>query len=154
MPWMRRLSANHTNALLAGPGDADVRQPPLFLQARLAALVDRADGRKQPLLPAGQEHDVELQPLGGVERHQGDGLAAGLALRVRHQRDVLQEGGQRIELLHGADQLLEVLQPARRIGRAVGLQHVGVAGFLEDDLGKLGVGEGAELRAPARRTRR
>src|SRR5581483_11089881 len=50
----------------AGAGEADVGQPALLLEARLAVLVEAALVGEQPLLPARQEHDVELQPLGGV----------------------------------------------------------------------------------------
>ncbi len=51
--------------------------------------------------------------------------------------------------LHGADELLEVFEPARRLGGAVVLPHVGVAGLFEDRLGELGVRRGFERRLPA-----
>ena len=40
---------------------------------------------------------------------------AGL-LGVHDQRDVLEEAGQGLELVHGADQFLEVFQPAGAFG--------------------------------------
>jgi hypothetical protein len=50
--------------------------------------------------------------------------------------NVLEEGAQDLEFLHGADQFLEVFQPARRVGRAVVLPHGGVAALVEDLLGE------------------
>ena len=41
----------------------------LFLEAGAALLVERALVREQAFLPAGQEHGVEFQPLGGMQRH-------------------------------------------------------------------------------------
>ena len=37
----------------------------LLLEAGAALIVERALVRKQAFLPAGQEHGVELEPLGG-----------------------------------------------------------------------------------------
>ena len=68
---------------------------------------------------------------------------------VHHQRDVLEEARQVLELLHRADELLQVLQPSGGVGRAVLLPHLGVAGFVEHDLGELGVRQRVLLRAPA-----
>src|SRR3989440_1621701 len=56
---------------LARAGDADVAEPALLLE-----LVGGAPGphvRKDAVLEAGQEHHRELEPLGGVQRHQRDG---------------------------------------------------------------------------------
>ena len=47
---------------------------------------------------------------------------------VHHQRDVLEEAREVLELLHRAHQLLQVLQPAGGVGAAVLLPHLGVAG--------------------------
>ena len=52
------------------PGDADVGEPPLLLERLEAALVDRPLVREHALLPAGQEHGVELEALGAVQGHQ------------------------------------------------------------------------------------
>ena len=59
------------------------------------------------------------------------------------------KAAQRLVILHRADEFLEVFQPARRFGGTVGLPHVGVAAFLEDLLGKLGVGLAVERGGPA-----
>ena len=76
-------------------------------------------------------------------------LAAG---RVHHQRDVLEEAGERLVFAHVVDELLEVLQPPRRLGRAVHLPHLGVAGFLQDHLGEIGVARASDqLLRPARK---
>ena len=55
---------------LAGPGDADVGEPPLLLQ--LLGLGEGPEVREDALLRPDQEHDGELQPLGRVQRHQHD----------------------------------------------------------------------------------
>ncbi len=95
--------------------------------------------REQPFLPARQEHDVELEALGGVQRHQRDAVAVVALLGVHDQRDVLEEAGQRLELVHEADELLQVLQPRLRLRALVGLPHRRVAALVEDQLGQLGV---------------
>src|SRR6478752_1968015 len=55
--------------LLARAREADMREAALFLQACAAALVERALMRKQAFLPAGQEHAIEFEALGGMQRH-------------------------------------------------------------------------------------
>ena len=121
----------------------------LLLEAGAALVVERALAGEQAFLPAGQEHGVELQPLGGVQRHDVDGVLALAAVGVHHQADVLEEAGEVLELLHGAHQLLEVLQPAGGVGAAVLLPHLGVAALVEHDLGQLGVRQRVLLLAPA-----
>ena len=44
-------------------------EPALLFEAGAALLVERALVRKQAFLPAGQEHGVEFEPLGRVQRH-------------------------------------------------------------------------------------
>ena len=66
-----------------------------------------------------------------------DGVGLGALVVVHHQRDVLEKTLQVLELLHRAHQLLEVFQAAGGVGGAVLLPHLGVAGFVEDDLGEL-----------------
>jgi hypothetical protein len=106
--------------------------------------------REQPFFPAGQEHGVELQPLGGVQRHDGGlGLVLAGLLYVHDQRDVFEKAFHGLELVHGADKLFQVFQPARRFGVLVLLVHFRVAGLVQDDLGNLGVGQGGDLAAPA-----
>ena len=134
-----------------GAGEADIGEAALLLQAGAAALVERALVREQAFLPAGQEHGLELQPLGRMQRHDGDGVELLVLLGVHDQRDMLEEGAQRLVFLHGADQLLQVFEPARRLGRAVVLPHLGVAALLQDDLGELGVRLGLDHALPAAR---
>ena len=57
--------------------------------------------------------------------------------RLHDQRDVLQEAAEVRELLHGADEFLQVLEAAGGLGRAVLLPHLGVAGFLQHRSGEL-----------------
>ena len=124
-------------------------EPALLFQPGAALLVERALVREQALLPAGQEHGVEFQTLGRVQGHDVDGVGLGALLVVHHQRDVLEKTLQVLELLHGADQLLEVFQAAGGVGGAVLLPHLGVAAFVEDDLGELVVRQHVALLAPA-----
>ena len=105
--------------------------------------------REQAFLPAGQEHGVEFQPLGGMQRHDVDRLLAFAALAVHHQRDVLEEALQVLEFLHGAHQLLEVFQPAGGVGAFVVLPHRGVARLVQHDLGQLVVRRVVLHAAPA-----
>ena len=82
---------------LACPGDRDVHQPPLLLQA--AEFGHRALVRKQPLLQPGDEHHVELQTLGRVHRHQLHRIVSVLRLVVASlQRRVGEECGQRRDI--------------------------------------------------------
>ena len=126
----------------------------LLLEAGAALVVERALVRKQAFLPAGQEHGVEFEALGRVQRHDVDRVGVGALLVVHHQRDVLEKALQVLELLHGAHQLLEVLEPAGGVGGAVLLPHLGVAGFVEHDLGELVVRQRVALLAPAVEARR
>ena len=77
---------------LAGAGQADMGEPAFLLQPGTAALVEGALVGKQSFLPAGQEDGVELQPLGGVQRHDRDAGAGFAAIGVHDQRDMLEEG--------------------------------------------------------------
>jgi hypothetical protein len=82
---------------LPSPGDAHVGQPPLLLD--LLRLADGAEVGEHALLQAEQEHDRELQALGGVQRHQRDlGVVLAELVGVGHQRDLLEEGVDRLVL--------------------------------------------------------
>ena len=124
---------------LARPRQPDMGQPPLLFEPRAAGIVEAALMREQPFVPAGQEHGVEFEPLGRMQRHQADALGAFFGLRIHHQRHMLEETGERVELLHEADQLFQVLELRLRLRRALGLPHAGIAGLIEDQLGELGM---------------
>ena len=111
--------------------------------------------REQALLPARQEHDVELQALGGVQRHQRHAIVAVLAPSAsmtsetcsRKPCSVSNSCMKRIELF-------QVLQPRLRLRALVVLPHLRVAGLVQDQLGQLGVLHAVDLaRASARRRR-
>ena len=70
---------------LPRPRQADMSQPPLLFEAGAAGLVEAPLMRQQPFVPAGQEHGVEFEPLGRMERHQADAVGALFGLRVHHQ---------------------------------------------------------------------
>ena len=82
------------------PGHADVAEPPLLVEAGGALggrLVLRPGPlvRQGPVLQAGQEHRLELQPLGGVQRHERHAPLRRLGVGLAEERDLLQEAGQR-----------------------------------------------------------
>ena len=120
-----------------------------LLQPVAAALVERALMRKQAFLPAGQEYGVELQPLGGMQRHDVDGLLGLAAIDIHYQRDVLEEAGEVLEFLHRAHEFFQVFQAAGGVGGAVLLPHFRVAGFIEDDFREFIVRQRVLLFAPA-----
>ena len=62
---------------------------------------------------------------------------------------MLEEGRQRLELLHRLDQLLQVLQPTRRVRRALRLPHRRVADSSSTALGELARRALSQLPAPA-----
>ena len=53
-------------------------------QAGAAALVERALVREQDFLPAGQEHGLEFEALGRMQRHDVDGVELRILLGVHH----------------------------------------------------------------------
>ena len=61
-----------------GPGDTDIGQTTLFLEA--AGLFQRHLVGKQVLLHAGNEHQWELETLGGVKRHHLNAVLIGVGL--------------------------------------------------------------------------
>ncbi len=102
--------------LAARPGDADEQEPPLLLH--LVAVAVGAGVGQDAFFQADDEHDRELQPLGRVQRHQGDG--AGLLVpaidgeaRVISSRKSWIDAPRvfLVELAGGRDQLVEVGQP-------------------------------------------
>ncbi len=127
----------------------DMRKAALFLEADAALVVERALAREQAFLPAGQEHGVEFEPLGGMHGHDRDRFARLALVGVHHQRDVLEEAGEVLELLHRAHQLLEVFEAAGGVGGAVLLPHFRVPGFIEHDLRQLAVRRRVLHGAPA-----
>ena len=134
---------------LARPRQADIGQPPLLLEPGQALVVERALVGEQAFLPARQEHGVELQSLGGMQRHDAHHVGVAAVGHVGQQRHVLEESGQGVELLQRVGQLLEVFQPALGFGRAVEAQHVGVAQLVEDGLDHLDMVHAVEHGAPA-----
>jgi hypothetical protein len=60
-------------------GDRDIGEAAFFLEAGEAAFVHRALRGEHAFLPAGQEHVVEFQPLGGVDGHDRDLFASSAA---------------------------------------------------------------------------
>src|SRR5579875_1455761 len=104
---------------VARPGDAHVGEPTLLFE--LVGLAEGAEVGKDPVLHADDEDGGELEPLGRVQGHEEDLRVIGPAARcgvlvdlvgVGHEADLLQEALEGACLAGGADQLLEVLDPA------------------------------------------
>ena len=132
-----------------GAGDADVSETALLFEALDAALVEAALMGKQPFLPTGEKHRVELEALGGVQRHQGNAVAVVGFVGVHDERNVLQEAFERVEVVHEAHELLQVLEPRVGLWALVGLKHGRIAGLVEDQLGQIGVFHRPDVAAPA-----
>ncbi len=96
---------------------------------------------KQPSSQPGQKDRIELQTLGRMQCHDIDQIAPGSFGIFHHQRDMLEESGKVLELVHRDDQFLEVLQTPGRLGRLVVHQHLGIAAFVENHLGEFGMGQ-------------
>src|SRR3546814_19632230 len=63
--------------------------------------------------------------------------------------DLLQETGKALEFAERIHELLQVLEPPRRLQRLVVLPHLHIAGFLQHDLRQLRVRRGIDQRTPA-----
>ncbi len=105
---------------LLGAGDADVAEAALLLE--LGGFGERPLVGEHALLQPGEEHDGELEPLGGVQGHQHDTgvggiVAVGQLVGVGHQRHRLEELRDRVEVVGHADELGQVLQPALGLDR-------------------------------------
>ena len=82
---------------------------------------------------------IEFEALGGMDRHDRHRFGLVVIVAVHHQADMLEEGFERVIFFHRANEFGEVFKPSRRLGAAIGLQHRGIARFVEDELRQLGV---------------
>ena len=132
-----------------GAGDGHISQPAFLLQARQPAFIERTLAGEYAFLPAGQEHVVELQPLGAVHGHDRDlfGIVGGLV--VHHQADMFQEIAERFVFLHGPRQLDQVFQPPRAFGGLFSLQRGGIAAFVQQGADQFSRGRGLRQVPPA-----
>ena len=69
----------------------------------------------------GQEHRVELEPLGRMQGHQVDPVGPFLGRRVHDQRDMLHEARERVELRQG-----QPVAGADLLPKAIQLRHARV----------------------------
>jgi hypothetical protein len=123
----------------ARAGQADMGEATLFLEAGAALFVERALARKQAFLPAGQEHVVEFEPLGRMQRHQRHRFFRGAAVAVHHQRDVLEKPCRFSNSSIERTSSFRLSSRPGGVGRAVLLPHLGVAALVEHDFGEFGV---------------
>ena len=128
-----------------GAGDADVGEASLLLQ--LLLVVQRAAVREDALLHARDEDDGELEPLGGMERDECDGIRTCLVrILVRDQRRLLQEAIQgvvrrKVVVARRDGPQFEQVRPALlALLRSVG-EHGPVAGLLDHGVEQLRQGQ-------------
>ena len=77
---------------LAGARDGHVRQAALLLELGGIVVGPAGDMREDALLHARHKHDRELQALGGVHRHHGDGVrVAGQRIQVGAEGEPLEQ---------------------------------------------------------------
>ena len=78
-----------------GAGDPDVREPPLLLE--LAFVIERPAVREQALLETRDEHDRELEALGGVERDERHRVGIALVrILVRDECGLFEQAVERV----------------------------------------------------------
>ena len=78
-----------------GAGDPDVGEPSFLLE--LLLVVERPAVREQALLEAGDEHDRELEALGGMEGDERDRVGVALVrILVGDERGLLEQPVQRV----------------------------------------------------------
>ena len=123
--------------LPAGSGQADIGQSPLLLEPGKAAVVERALIRKQALLPARQKDEVKLQSLRRMKGHDRNALALVAAVDVHDQRHMLEKRPKIGKFAHRTDELLQIVEPSGRIGRALRFPHVDIAALLKNQLRQL-----------------
>ena len=121
--------------MLLGTGDGDIEQPALFFQR--TGRISRHAARKQVFFQPHHEDILELQSLGGMNRHQRHFLPLIRFVRVqvgeqRHFRQEIDQGDIRVALflpqgakvIHPVRQLLNVFLTAQVLGRRVLIQLV------------------------------
>ena len=141
------------------PGDPDVGEPALLLE--LLLVVERPAVREEALLEAGDEHDRELEALGGVERDERHRVGVALVrVLVGDEGRLLEQPVERVVgrevVVAGRDRAqLEQVRPALlAVLGAVG-EHRPVAGRLERLVEQLGQAQHADPRPqPADEDRR
>lgn len=108
-----------------------------------------ADEREQPFLHAHDEDHRELEPLGAVDGHEGDGIHALLEhVGAGEKSDILQEPAHArlfrplLVLLGGAEELSDVIESAPRLDGALLLQGQLISGLLYHRFGEFGQGGG------------
>ena len=133
---------------LTSARQAHVGQAPLLLH--LARVVERPRVREDALLEPADEDDVELQPLGRVQRDERDLVGVtGVGVLVGHQGRLLEQAVERvgrIEVAVAVDhlaQLDEVAPAVLAVLRAVH-EHGAIAALLEHRVEQLGQGHQAD----------
>src|SRR3546814_8610061 len=82
---------------LAGAGDRDIGEAAFFLEAGGAAFVHRTLRGEDAVFPAGEENMIELEPLGGVDRHDRHGFGLVVIVAVHNEADMFEEFLERSE---------------------------------------------------------
>ncbi len=74
-----------------------------------------------------------------MDRHDRDRFGGIVLVAVHDEADMFEEFLERFIFLHRADELGEVFLPSRGFDAAVGLEHRGIARFIEDELRQFGM---------------
>ena len=89
---------------------------------------------EQAFFPAGQEHGIELKPLGAVKGHQADLINAFGLFVFHHQRHVFQKRAQRVERFKANHQFFQVINAPRGFDGFIELPVINYASLVEDQI--------------------
>ena len=149
------------HAAVGGEGDADALLAPASARHRPAGVPPPVPQARSRPWCAGEGNRPSSQP-GRNTVSNSSPLAACSVIRLMRSpvsfcsisitsETCSRNAAQRFELLHRAHEFLQIVQPARRLRRFVGLQHVGVAAFVQHHFGQFGM---RQMLAPSRSSAR
>ena len=112
----------------------DVEQTALLFKLR--RFHDRPAVRKEAVFEPDDEHHRELQPLGRMQRHEGDGRPLVIRVLIGNQGRMVQEVAKLfaapMTFFGGRQQFADVLDAALRFFRAFLLQDLDIPGRVND----------------------
>src|SRR3546814_9377421 len=88
--WSSDVCASDLARALAGAGDRDIGEAAFFLEAGGAAFVHRTLRGENAVFPAGEEHMIEFETLGGVDRHDRHGFGLVVIVAVHDEADMFE----------------------------------------------------------------
>ncbi len=128
------------NQRVHGARHAHIAKPPLFFD--VIRLQKSSRVREQPFFQAAEKYQGELQPLGRVQRHQGNLGSLVVSVGVADQRGMVEKLVQSfttIAGIHGrVDQFAQVLDARVSLGRVFLLEQFDVAGAVDEKFQNIG----------------